>query len=229
MKIKNWTKFQHFKDRKPPWVKLYRDLLDDVEWFELDPKLAKILVMLWLIASEEQDGTIPDSKKLAFRLRMTEKDINQALNGLSHWLEHDDIELISTRYQHDAPETETETELETKKEAEKETNGLFGFDDFWFSYDHKKAKPEAIKAWKRIKVNDELLATILHAVHIYVRNTPDKKFRKHPATWLNQKCWEDEILDYKPIESNKDRRTREFYEQIYGKGVKNDQFTIDAE
>ena len=27
MKIKNWSKFQHFKDRKPPWVKLYPGLM----------------------------------------------------------------------------------------------------------------------------------------------------------------------------------------------------------
>jgi hypothetical protein len=31
IRIKNWAQFQHFKDRKPPWVKLYRDLLDDME------------------------------------------------------------------------------------------------------------------------------------------------------------------------------------------------------
>ena len=117
MKIKNWAKFQHFKDRKPPWVKLYRDILDDVEWFELEPKLAKILVMLWLIASEEQNGELPDSKKLAFRLRLTEKEINTAIIGLSHWLEQSDIDAISLRYQDDLPETETETE--TKRETEK--------------------------------------------------------------------------------------------------------------
>ena len=30
MRIKNWNRFQHFKDRKPPWIKLYRDILDDL-------------------------------------------------------------------------------------------------------------------------------------------------------------------------------------------------------
>ena len=29
MRIKNWKKFQHFRDRKPPWIKLYRDLLGE--------------------------------------------------------------------------------------------------------------------------------------------------------------------------------------------------------
>jgi len=112
MKIKNWSKFQHFKDRKPPWVKLYRDLLDDIEWHELDPKAAKVLVMLWLIASEDE-GSIPPNKQLAFRLRMSEKETEVCISKLSHWLEQDDDNVISTRYQDDAPETETETETET--------------------------------------------------------------------------------------------------------------------
>ena len=113
MKIKNWSKFQHFKDRRPPWVKLYRDILDDMEWHELDPLASKVLVMCWLIASED-DGNIPTPKTLAFRLRMTEKQTIDCLNKLSHWLDHDDITVISPRYQDDAPERETETEKRQK-------------------------------------------------------------------------------------------------------------------
>ena len=120
MQIKNWKKFQHFKDRKPPWVKLYRDVLDDLEWYELDPLASKVLVMCWLIASED-DGKLPPAKTLAFRLRMSEKQTNDCLNKLSHWLEQDDISVISERYQSDSLETETETETETEKEREKET------------------------------------------------------------------------------------------------------------
>ena len=113
MKIKNWSKFQHFKDRRPPWIKLYRDILDDIEWHELDPKAAKVLIMIWLIASED-DGNIPDLKKLSFRLRMSEKDTQVCISKLSHWVDQDDIGVISDRYQDDAPETETETEEETE-------------------------------------------------------------------------------------------------------------------
>jgi len=94
LKVKNWNKFQHFKDRKPPWIKLYRDLLDDVQWYELEPKAAKALVMIWLIASEDS-GQFPTGKELAFRLRTTEKEINSIIPKLYHWLEQDDINTIS--------------------------------------------------------------------------------------------------------------------------------------
>jgi len=115
MKIKNWTKFQHFKDRRPPWVKLYRDILDDLEWHELDPLAAKVLVMLWLIASEN-NGRIPDNKTLAFRLRLTEVKTKEIIIKLSHWLEQDDMTMISEQYQSDSTERETETETKTKRE-----------------------------------------------------------------------------------------------------------------
>ena len=111
MRIKNWKKFQHFRDRKPPWVKLYRDLLDDLEWHELDSKASKVLVMLWLIASEDE-GNIPPIKQLAFRLRMSEKDTEVCISKLSHWLEQGDSDTISPQYQDDAPETEGERKLE---------------------------------------------------------------------------------------------------------------------
>ncbi len=117
MKIKNWSKFQHFKDRRPPWIKLYRDLLDDMQWHELDPLASKVLVTLWLLASEDQDGCLPDTKTLAWRMRMTEKQILDCISKLSHWLEHDDDGVISGRYQNDLPERETETKTETKKSA----------------------------------------------------------------------------------------------------------------
>ena len=98
-------------------MKLYRDILDDLEWHELDPLAAKVLVMLWLIASEN-DGRIPDNKTLAFRLRLTELKTKEIIIKLSHWLEHDDINAISEQYQCDRPERETETE--TKKETKRE-------------------------------------------------------------------------------------------------------------
>lgn len=118
IRIKDWQKFQHFKDRTPPWVKLYRDILDDPDWHDLDGESAKVLTMLWLIASEDEThtGALPEMRKLAFRLRIKEYHLNQILVRLSHWLIHDDINSMTMRCQVDAPEKETEKE--TEKEGE---------------------------------------------------------------------------------------------------------------
>lgn len=115
LRIKNWAQFQHFRNRKPPWIKLYRDLLDDVEWHELDPADAKVLVMLWLIASEGNNGSLPSVKDLAFRLRQPQAHVVSVLSRLSHWILDDaDITVISRRYHDDTPETE-------KRERERES------------------------------------------------------------------------------------------------------------
>lgn len=123
MKIKGWNKFQHFKDRRPPWIKLYRDILDDPDWHSLSGENAKILTMLWLIASddEEKKGNLPPIKKLAFRLRITEAKLISSLQELNCWLVQDDITQISDGYQYDTPEGEGETEGETETEQKQST------------------------------------------------------------------------------------------------------------
>ena len=123
MKVKNWSQFQHFKDRKPPWIKLYRDILDDADFHALSDSAARCILMLWLLASEakEYDGSLPSTKQIAFRLRMSEAKLKPLLVELSHYLRQDDIGAISGCHQSDAPETETETE--TERETETETDG----------------------------------------------------------------------------------------------------------
>ena len=148
MRIKGWGQFQHFKDRRPPWIKLYRDILDDVEWHELDPKAAKMLVMLWLIASEN-DGELPDVKILSFRLRISASEVKSLISKLSHWLISDDIAPISSRYRDDAPETETETETETEGEKirkkTKQMNAPEGVTlDVWNSFVEQRKKARAV-------------------------------------------------------------------------------------
>jgi len=111
IRVKNWSQFQHFKDRKPIWIKLYRELLDDIQWHELDAKSSKVLVMLWLLASED-DGNLPDIKTISFRLRMPESEVNACVSRLSHYLEQDASTVISSVYQPDILEKRRE---ETEK------------------------------------------------------------------------------------------------------------------
>lgn len=81
--VKGWSEFQHYKHRKPPWIRLYRKLLDDIEWHRLPVASRALAPMLWLLASETQNGVIDgDSESIAFRLRYASKDFEEALNPL---------------------------------------------------------------------------------------------------------------------------------------------------
>lgn len=124
-RIKNWNKFQHFSNRKPIWIKLYRDLLDNPDWFDLDGDTAKILIGLWLIASENE-GFLPDIKTLSFRLRTTQAKAEQALTKLENFLESvensDDVNMISSNEESDINLTSTEHQVDAteKRREEKE-------------------------------------------------------------------------------------------------------------
>ncbi len=77
------------------------------------------------------------------------------------------------------------------------------FDAFWETYDKKIARPAAERSWRKIKLTDELLRTILDAARLYRLSTPDKTYRKNPATWLNNECWNDEVIQPTAIAANK--------------------------
>ena len=194
MKIKNWNKFQHFKDRNPPWIKLYRDLLNDPDWHNLDGESAKTLVMIWLLASESKDGELPSNAKIAFRLRISESQLKQKLTKLSGWLYQDDINVISERYQDDAPETETETERETEVKVDKKASThVFNFNKFWSLYPKKTGKQKCLSLWTKKKPPIEI---VLKAVAWQQRSEQWKKgFIPNPSTWLNEGRWEDEPLE----------------------------------
>jgi len=58
LKIVNWEKFQHYKHRNPPWVRLYRDLLNSRTWILLDDASRVLAVSLILLAADN-DNKIP--------------------------------------------------------------------------------------------------------------------------------------------------------------------------
>lgn len=83
LRPKNWDKFQHYKQRCPPWIKMYRTLLDDREFMCLPVASKALAMMLWLLASEHAEGVIEGvPADWAFRLRMTDNELLAALKPL---------------------------------------------------------------------------------------------------------------------------------------------------
>jgi hypothetical protein len=66
--VKNYSRFQHYKDRSPPWIKLYNELLDDYE-FGLLPDATKMhLIAIWLLASRSENKIPFDPKWVGRRI-----------------------------------------------------------------------------------------------------------------------------------------------------------------
>lgn len=69
------------------------------------------------------------------------------------------------------------------------------FADFWKEYPRKVAKADAVKAFAKLKMNDELMEVLMAGLY---RATASEswlkdggKFIPYPASWLNGRRWED--------------------------------------
>jgi hypothetical protein len=76
-------------------------------------------------------------------------------------------------------------------------DALDGFEIFWGLYDKKTSRAEAEKVWKKSKLTEDVKQEVYRAAEKYAQSTPDKQYRKNPATWLNGRCWNDEIIEKK--------------------------------
>ena len=67
------------------------------------------------------------------------------------------------------------------------------FEKFWDLYNYKVgSKSKVLKKWESLTDLDR--GVIMEHLPHYIKSTPDKQFRKHPATYLNNQGWEDEIV-----------------------------------
>lgn len=68
------------------------------------------------------------------------------------------------------------------------------FEKFWSTYPRKTAKQAALKAFRKINPDADLLAFILKSI---AAHTQTEQWRRdvipHAATWLNHRRWEDEL------------------------------------
>lgn len=71
-----------------------------------------------------------------------------------------------------------------------------GFLDFWEAYPRKTAKPNALRAWRTLRPDEPTRVLILD--DLAKRRVSDQwtreggQFIPHPATYLNQRRWEDQ-------------------------------------
>lgn len=59
MRIANWKKYQHYKGRRPEWIKVYNSLLQNYDYAKLSDTSKLVLFTFYLIGSRTMDGMIP--------------------------------------------------------------------------------------------------------------------------------------------------------------------------
>jgi len=117
--------------------------------------------------------------------------------------------------QNSTQEKEKEKEEEVKKKNTKKKKAEDNFLLFWKKYPKKVGKQAALRKFQTLNPNAELLEQILTAIDQQKASSQwtseGGKFIPHPATWLNQGRWEDEVDSEitKRNQAEADRRYRE--------------------
>ena len=190
IRVLNWEDYQHYKDRSAPWIKLHRDILTSHFWVTGDDA-SKLLALCIMLLAQRTDNKIPHDLTYIKRFSQLENDVN-----LSSLISAQFIEI----YEENGCYQDASKPLATcspEREGERDKDIYAQFAEFWTAYPKKKNKGDAEKAFKKLKVTDELLTEMLSAIAAAKKTQnwlkDDGQFIPYPASWLNAKGWEDEI------------------------------------
>jgi hypothetical protein len=114
LSVKNWKKFQHYKDRTPPWIKLHRDLLNDYKFSCLQDASKLHLILIWLLSSQLENKIPNDPAWIARRINI------QGTIDLNILIEYGFLEVLqdaSSALAKRSPETEAYKEESEREEA----------------------------------------------------------------------------------------------------------------
>ena len=84
IQVRNWREFQHYRDRTPPWIKLYNELLDRYHFMHLTSQQKWHLLGLWLLASKHANYIPLDLVWITKEIGATEP---VELEPLARWIE----------------------------------------------------------------------------------------------------------------------------------------------
>lgn len=84
----------------------------------------------------------------------------------------------------------------------------YSFERFWDEYDKKCGPKDKIKKkWDKLPIN--VRKEIFEYIPKYKQSQPEKCYRKHPYTFLNQRGWEDEIIMHNDRQLTKQQAMRD--------------------
>lgn len=121
LRVVNLEKYQHYKERRPPWVKLHRTVFSDYAFSRLQDASKSHLMLIWLLASEYENKLPHDAEWLGRKI-----DANAPVNidelvsaGFLEAYDDDSI-LLAPRVQDESKRGSTENrEQSTEKGSAK--------------------------------------------------------------------------------------------------------------
>ena len=107
-----------------------------------------------------------------------------------------------------------------EEEEEEELKTVFSFDDFWNLYDKKLDTKSCSEKYSKLTEIDRL--RIKETLPLYLATIKDKQYQKHPKTYLNNQCWNDEAFN-----KNESTTFIQEFELLVNKNLPREQFLIE--
>ena len=115
IEVQNWSEYQHYSQRNPPWIKLHNKLLDNYDYGCLQDASKLLLISLYLLASRTDNHIPSDLEWIRSKAMLKGKIDLQPLIKASFIkvvadCTQDASAVLATCKQNGGTETETETE-----------------------------------------------------------------------------------------------------------------------
>lgn len=150
--VKNWEKFQHYSNRDPTWIKLYRDVMTSESWV-LGNDTSRLLQIAITLLAARYKNAIPNRfeliKKVA-SIDMTEIQFKKALQHLSEQnfleiqgVEHPASTPLAQRYarveESRGEEKREDISIPSESHSDKSEDVALVFDHWKLAWNHPRA------------------------------------------------------------------------------------------
>jgi len=224
-RVKNWEKFQHYKDRNPPWIKLYNELLDKPEFGCLRDASKAHLLAIWMLASRTGNKILYDPAWISKRINATEDVKLEILEQLDFIESFEDASNPLAFYKQNAiPEERRGEERQRRTEKKKKQKFHFYISIFFFlplysnlSFDaFKKSYPPTLRSrrnwdtarerFNRLVKNGVSVNDLIRASRNYSEDQTDIQYTVCPSVFLGprKQTWKG-MLEENP---NKDKPSK---------------------
>lgn len=137
--VKNFASHQHYKDRRPPWIKFYVSILNDYAFLQLPEAQQRHLMFLWQLAAIHDNRIPNDPKYIATAIKARGKIDFAGLIAAGFLLEvgeqdastdastalpgNEPFASVSRTRESQSTEAQGETQTEKAKRTGRNTNG----------------------------------------------------------------------------------------------------------
>ena len=199
LQVKDFGKFQHYKDRNPPWIKFYNSVLDDYAFACLQDASKWHLCAIWLLASRSNNQIPDDAAWIARMIGATEPLDIDALVSAGFVYRYDTASgMLAERKQVAMPEKrQRERQSRGESEVKAYVNDNHGqvneaFDAIWDAYPKRAGgnpKATALKAFNArlregVDASEMLAGVERYASFVRATGKERTEYVKQAATFL---------------------------------------------